>query len=113
MRSSKIAELRFKTNQVTVIEFRSEQAEDCKDEISHSFEVAELAKSLVVVPNSRPKSGDFGYIFKSYLVIEKATASSVDFAILRSEHETPVFVAPSSVILTTHKIEWRKATRRY
>jgi len=30
-----------------------------------NFEVAELAKSLVVVLNSRPKSGDFGYIFES------------------------------------------------
>jgi len=34
--------------------------------IPRHFEVAELAKSLFVVLNSRPKSGDFGYIFEFY-----------------------------------------------
>jgi len=51
-------------------------------DIPRKFEVAELAKSLVVVLNSRPKSGEFGYIFESYLVIALVIASSADFAIL-------------------------------
>jgi len=42
------------------------QDEAARGEIPSNFEVAELAKSLVVALNSRPKSGDFGYFFESY-----------------------------------------------
>jgi len=40
---------------------------------------AELDKSLVVVLNSRPKSG--GYTFESDVVIEYVITSNVDFAV--------------------------------
>jgi len=57
------------------------QDEAQTSEFPRNFEVAELAKSLVVGLNSRLKSGDFGYIFDSYLVIEIVTAANVDFAV--------------------------------
>jgi len=46
------------------------QEQAATDKIPRNFEVAELAKSLVVALNSRPKSGDVGYTFESYFVIE-------------------------------------------
>jgi len=58
------------------------QEEESRDEIRRKFEATELAKSLVVVLNSRRKSGDYGYIFESHLGIEKVTHSNVDFRVL-------------------------------
>jgi len=66
--------LRFRYRVGSRLENGKVQEEAGTDEIPRNFEVAELAKSLVVEVNSRPKSGDFGYIFESHLVIELITA---------------------------------------